>query len=530
MSGTNINYLTTIPNSGLTNSSITIQGASTALGSSVNVINGTGFVKASGTSITYDNSTYYLASNPSGYTNNVGTVTSVTVSAGSGLSGGGTVTSTGTITLTNAAPDQTVVLNNGTGISVTGTYPNFTIASTVTDTNIYNSNGSLSGNRIVTGGSNSLTFNGTNGLIVTSSVTNEVMKLTSAEPYLLIQADGATNAASIFLKPSTSAQNGTIQNRSGGGLEFYTGGTPSLAMTIGSNLNLGIGAVANISNSLEIGRANQWSAAFIGNLNGSRTPSQNYGLHFGWNYTGGSGESNIIWGTGTGGNPYLTFSSWNGTSKVDRLEIQDNGRIVFKNYTTTTSFTGTVVGFLGFDASGNILTTTGSGATGGASLSGGKINYNTIWNSTTTVSTGSVYQYSATQVVITGSSLAVGDIAPSATPGRIDATNDIVAYSTSDIRFKENIKPIINAVSKVNQISGVEFDWIEDIDHHGNKGHDIGVIAQELEKVLPEVVTTRDSGYKAVKYDKIVTLLIQAIKEQQSEIQELKSRIDGITK
>ena len=58
---------------------------------------------------------------------------------------------------------------------------------------------------------------------------------------------------------------------------------------------------------------------------------------------------------------------------------------------------------------------------------------------------------------------------------------------------------------------------------HENVGHDIGVIAQEIEAVLPEIVTTRDNGYMAVKYEKIVPLLIQAIKELQQEIIDLKS-------
>jgi hypothetical protein len=58
---------------------------------------------------------------------------------------------------------------------------------------------------------------------------------------------------------------------------------------------------------------------------------------------------------------------------------------------------------------------------------------------------------------------------------------------------------------------------------HGNEGHDVGVLAQELEKVLPEVVTTRDSGYKAVKYEKIIPLLVEAIKELQAEVQKLKN-------
>ena len=111
----------------------------------------------------------------------------------------------------------------------------------------------------------------------------------------------------------------------------------------------------------------------------------------------------------------------------------------------------------------------------------------------------------------------------------IGATNDIVAYYASDKRLKENIIPIDNPVQKVQQLSGVEFDWkpLSDEDRktiHPNEGHDIGIIAQELEEVLPELVTTRNTGYKAVKYDRIVALLIEAIKEQQKQIDELKSK------
>ncbi len=122
-------------------------------------------------------------------------------------------------------------------------------------------------------------------------------------------------------------------------------------------------------------------------------------------------------------------------------------------------------------------------------------------------------------------SIAVGNINPSTTQGRIDASNDIVAYSTSDIRLKDNIKTIDKALDKVNSIQGVEFDWIEKEEVHGNSGHDIGVIAQEIEEILPDVVTTRDSGYKAVKYEKIVPLLIEAIKDLSKQVDELKRLI-----
>jgi len=122
-------------------------------------------------------------------------------------------------------------------------------------------------------------------------------------------------------------------------------------------------------------------------------------------------------------------------------------------------------------------------------------------------------------------SLAVGAITPSTTVGRIDASNDVVAFSTSDIRLKNNIKSIDKALDKVNSIQGVEFDWVEKEEVHGNSGHDIGVIAQEIEKILPDVVTTRDNGYKAVKYEKIVPLLIEAIKELSKQVEGLKRLI-----
>jgi hypothetical protein len=121
-------------------------------------------------------------------------------------------------------------------------------------------------------------------------------------------------------------------------------------------------------------------------------------------------------------------------------------------------------------------------------------------------------------------SLGVG-MAPNATDGRIDADNDVVAFSSSDIRFKKNTTPIQDALFKIQQLQGIEFDWIPNQEHHGYEGHDVGVIAQEVEKVLPEVVITRDSGYMAVKYEKMIPLLIEGIKEQQTQIDELKKEV-----
>ena len=123
--------------------------------------------------------------------------------------------------------------------------------------------------------------------------------------------------------------------------------------------------------------------------------------------------------------------------------------------------------------------------------------------------------------ITAGGAMGLG-ITPTNTSGRFEASNDIVAYSSSDKNWKKNIKNIDSSLEKLSQINGVEFDWIEDEPFHGNKGHDVGVIAQEIELILPEAVQTRESGMKAVQYDKIIPLLIEAIKELEKQIKELK--------
>lgn len=128
-------------------------------------------------------------------------------------------------------------------------------------------------------------------------------------------------------------------------------------------------------------------------------------------------------------------------------------------------------------------------------------------------------------------SLGVGT-AGSGTAGEIRATNNITAYYSSDVRLKENIHPITNALYKLSLIRGVEFDWTQEFIEQGGgedgyfmRKHDVGVIAQEMETVMPEVVAERPDGYKAVKYDRITALLIEAVKELQAEVAALRSQI-----
>ncbi len=134
------------------------------------------------------------------------------------------------------------------------------------------------------------------------------------------------------------------------------------------------------------------------------------------------------------------------------------------------------------------------------------------------------------KVYVNGVALGV-NVTPSSTAGRIDASNDIVAYSSSDERLKHNITPIENAIDKVKSLTGVEFDWKPEYKHaHGYEGHDTGIIAQQVQEVIPSAVRTNDTGFLAVRYEKLIGLLVEGMKEQQAQIEELKAKLDGLTK
>ena len=120
--------------------------------------------------------------------------------------------------------------------------------------------------------------------------------------------------------------------------------------------------------------------------------------------------------------------------------------------------------------------------------------------------------------------------APSGTTGEIRATNDVTAFYSSDVSLKENITNIPDPIEAIKKLNGVLFDWKKEyMDKRGGEDgyfvrkKDVGVIAQEVEKVLPEAVAQRPDGIKAVKYDRLTCLLIEAVKK-------LSAQVDSLTK
>ena len=118
--------------------------------------------------------------------------------------------------------------------------------------------------------------------------------------------------------------------------------------------------------------------------------------------------------------------------------------------------------------------------------------------------------------------LAVGGT--SYTANTIRCAGDVIAYYSSDKRLKDNITPIEDSLEKIGKLKGYEFDWNDKQEVY--EGHDIGVIAQEVEEVAPELVETREhDGYKAVKYEKLTALLINAVNELKAEVDDLKQQL-----
>ena len=124
-------------------------------------------------------------------------------------------------------------------------------------------------------------------------------------------------------------------------------------------------------------------------------------------------------------------------------------------------------------------------------------------------------------------SIGVGTAA-STTTGEIRATNDITAFYSSDKRLKTNIANIESPLEKLNKINGVTFDWIETPGVHSHSGSDIGVIAQEILEVLPQVVSKDSEGMYSVAYGNMAGLFIEAIKQQQAHIDTLEQRIEKL--
>jgi hypothetical protein len=524
----------------------------------------------------------------------VGTVTSVNLTASTGISvSGGPITSSGSITVTNTAPDQTVVLTAGTGISVSGTYPSFTVT-----------NSSPSSGGTVTSVA-ALTI-GTTGTDLSSTVVNG-----TTTPVITLQVPTASAAN----RGALSSTDWTTFNGKQSAITLTTTGSTGAATFISNTLNIPnytdqfVGTVTSVATTAPITGGTFTTTGTIG-ITQSGVSTDGYLSSTDWgtfnskqpqlNGTGfvkasgttisydnstyylASNPSGFTTNTGTvtsvnltagarievAGGPITTSGSItvthgvaDGADFVTAEEFRDRviadggifealgevaiaiGSLSDAASPSSTDYSdGYVLQNIAIDEFGHVL---GVGVTDlddrYAQLGLGTTNFLAKWSSPSElvtsiasdngtgigigISSASYKLEVSGDIKVSSGSIGVG-VNPNTTDGRIDASNDIVAFSSSDLRLKENIKPIENALDKVKSLTGVEFDWKPELKHaHGYEGHDTGVIAQEVQEVMPTAIRTNDTGYLAVRYEKLIGLLIEANKELAARVEQLESKL-----
>jgi len=413
--------------------------------------------------------------------------------------------------------------------------------------NLYNSDGTLEGNRRVTANTHNLSFNfaDANWIINTDpGVEVQINNLNASDaPQVIGYSDGvltAMNTSSIASggggTPDTPLNSLQFNSASAfGGSELYYDE---------ANIRLGI----NVASPL---RALHVSSSSAQALRLESTVAENQYIQF--FPLGASGAGSLIGGVNVNDFGILNTDGGIQTNQY----VSASGEIFFPRIAAATRSNvvgyDTATGELTYQAAGGgsdlPVSSSGTGLTSAATsidFVGNLVNTTVSSDDVTvTVNSGSVNQvnlvgatadadyrvllvdgdgmYDETLYVDNNNGLTFN---PSL--DFLQVKGEVIAYYASDRSLKDNVTPIADPLQKLESINGYEFDWN---DNQGvYEGHDIGVIAQEIEEVLPELVTTRESGVKAVKYEKLTAFLISVVKEQQNQIEDLKTRVENLEK
>jgi trimeric autotransporter adhesin len=432
-----------------------------------------------GSPLVVDTNTIATRAYADGVAGGGGTVTSVAVEAGTGITvSGSPITTSGTITVTNAAPDQTVVLTAGTGITTSGTYPNFTITNSAPDQTV-----SITGAGInaVTGTYPNFTITGTE---VDGSVTNEGSLSVGA---------GGDNSSTIQSNTSGS----TPVTIAGGSNVTVTesGSTITIASTGGGASFNNLTETADtvfVAKYLNVDTATLYVDAQLNRVGiGTTTPSVALEV------------------VGSGLNITQT-----GSVSAMRLNRTD-GKIIAAS-------AGLLGGGFFYDSTGTFsISATSRSTIESNSISGSAIIRLSSTQNVGIKATDPVYDLDVN-----------GDVR--ADTYYYDVGSSLV--SSSDARLKKNISEMQSALDKIISLNLVKYEW-NDLMNKKLEGRSSqskiggifeGMIAQEVESIFPQYVGEDADGYKTLSYVSFIVPIIKAIQEQQTIINQQQNQINEL--
>jgi len=454
---------------------------------------------------------------------------------------------TGSFMTTGSVTDNTITFTKGDGSTFSLTVDT---GSGGSGTNIYNTDGTLTGNRTVTANGNSLSFDFTDANFVVNSADSQrvtIAGLPIGDQPQVVAIDGNGNLKAMNTSSLVSSGGGGNPDTPLNSLQFNSASAfgGSELYYDEANIRLGVNVVSP-SRTLHV------SSSVAQALRLESTVATNQYIQFFPN--GATGAGSLIGGVNVndfgilntdGGIQTNQYVSASGEIFFPRIASATRSNVI--GYDTATgeityqaaggggsdlpvssSGTGLTSAASSMDFEGNLVSTTVSGDDVTVAINSGSVNQVNLVGATANADYRVLLvddsgMYDETLYVDNTNGLTFN---PSL--DFLQVKGEVIAYYASDRSLKDNVTPIADPLEKLESINGYEFDWN---DNQGvYEGHDIGVIAQEIEEVMPELVTTRESGVKAVKYEKLTAFLISVVKEQQTQIKDLKVRVENLEK
>ena len=485
-----------------------------------------------GTGITYNNTTGAISYSGTVYTD-------ASVRALISATGNISYNSTTGVISTSLTQYTDALARASVSLTTTGTSGASTYNSTTGVFNIPNYGSALSGYLPLTGGTLTGALGGTSASFSINQNADTIVSVsnttagTTSQAYFQATSD-TTAGYTSFGKASSSitaykiltASSGYIYNSKGdisilndastGTIKMAAGGSSTAHLTITSAGNVGIG-VTSVGYPLQVNKTGADSGIYgynIAQFGDATTNAQ--GLRIATS-TGTSGLTNLIAATNNDASQFA-FWTWTGSAWGERMRITSAGNVGINGTPTDYGSGSKTLSIVHTGTSGNPFFDLYYNGDRKGYLAAAAADF---YIATPNPDIGIIFETAgnARMKVHGYGNVSIGTTTDNGyklyVSGTIYATGNITA--NSDLTLKKNLELITNPTDKLMQLNGYAYQW------KSNDEHQYGVIAQEVEKILPYAVSTGNDGIKGVSYNQIIPVLIEAVKEQKKELEELKN-------